>query len=75
MAARLGNRREGPGPDPEGRDLPREFPDPDFLLFLMISSSVISRAADMFANLALGFGATRNGSGESERGSLRLGFG
>lgn len=43
-------RREGPGP---GARLlrPLELVDPDFLLFLMISSRVMSRAADMFVCL------------------------
>jgi len=45
FAARLGRRRAGPGP--EARPRPLALADADFLLFLIISSSVISRAADM----------------------------
>lgn len=44
--ARLGRRRAGPGP--EARPRPLVLAEADFLLFFIISSSVISRAADMF---------------------------
>ena len=67
----MGSRRVGP--DPEGRVRPRELPDPDFLLFLIMSSSDISMAADMFAGSEIGFRATTKGSDESERkGKLRV---
>lgn len=46
FAARLGRRRAGPGP--EARPRPLVLAEADFLLFLIISSSVISRAADIF---------------------------
>lgn len=45
LAARLGNRRTGPGPEPLPR--PLEFPDLDFLLFFMISSRLMSKGAAM----------------------------
>lgn len=47
LAARLGRRRAGPGP--EARPRPLVLAREDFLLFLIISSRVISKAADMFA--------------------------
>ena len=53
LAARLGNRRVGL--DPKGRVRPRELPDPDFLLFLIMPSSDISMAAYMFTGSELGF--------------------
>lgn len=59
---RLGARRTGPGPA-AGLDRPLEFPDPDFLLFLMMSSSVISRAADI---LEFGESSTRGREEEEE---------
>lgn len=75
LEIRLGARRAGPGPG-AGLDRPLEFPDPDFLLFLMMSSSVISRAADI---LECGESSTR-GSEEEEESETewnkreRLGF-
>lgn len=46
LAPRLLNLRVGP--EPEARPRPLELLDPDFLLFLMISSSDISKALDIF---------------------------
>ena len=64
LAARLGTRRTGPGPDPLPR--PLEIPDLDFLLFFMISSRLISKGAAMFKEKF-----NRNTEGAVERGSKR----
>ena len=85
LAARLGKRRAGPGPGPDPdwdcRARPLDPPDPDFLLFLMMSSRVISRAADMVVREALasstrskGVSGTRDWISEG-RGVEALGFG
>lgn len=66
LEMRLGARRAGPGPG-AGLDRPLEFPDPDFLLFLMMSSRVISRAADI---LECGESSTRGR--KRKRKNLRL---
>lgn len=47
LEARLGIRRAGPGPDPGARLRPLGLEGADFLFFLMMSSRVMSRAADM----------------------------
>lgn len=54
LRPRLRNRREGPGPGAPPRPLKLEFPDPDFLLFLMISSKLMSRGSAIFGRRSRG---------------------